>query len=131
MSQQLIAAEADGFEDSTVTCIARVKDTANNLITVASLAAPGGITFSVTQIDDITVVTTSGSLVVADVVFDVLKTDPIWTVDPNQGYNFLHELTPAAFPLPKSYKIEYKFTDLNLKVSTVVFIYNAQDVLSS
>lgn len=53
------------------------------------------------------------SLAAADVVFDALQTDPIWTVDAI-GYNFRHVLDVSAHPAfaiaGRRYLIEYQLS---------------------
>lgn len=56
---------------------------------------------------------TSVPLTVTEVVFSVLQTDPIWTVDAT-GYNFRHVLDVSAHPAftvaGRRYLVEYQLT---------------------
>ncbi len=52
-------------------------------------------------------------LTVADVIFNALQTDPLWTVD-TTGYNFRHVLDVSAHPAftvaGRRYLVEYQLT---------------------
>jgi hypothetical protein len=66
---------------------------------------------------------TAVALTVANVVFNTLQTDAIWTVDAT-GYNFRHvlDVSPnAAFAAVGTYLIEYKLTPNNGEVIIVRF----------
>lgn len=54
----------------------------------------------------------SGSLTVADVVYDEIQTDGRWSTD-DIGYNFRHTVAATAIDTPGGYKIEYIFIPSN------------------
>lgn len=70
---------------------------------------------------------TDVSLTVADVVFDSLQTDALWTVD-TTGYNFRHVpdvSTDAAFAIAgRRYLVEYRLTPVVGQVILVRFRIN-------
>lgn len=127
--------QATVWEDSGATCMARVvgQDAAN--ITQASLTA---IAYKVFDLDGLTpgTATDSGALVVADVVFDTVKTpddDARWTED-STGYNFLDTTAGKAANLPTGdhrYRIEYVFDPDSGEDFTVVFSLYARATRSS
>jgi len=57
----------------------------------------------------VTTAVASGSLVVADVIFDTLQTDGRWSKD-EEGYNFRHDVAATAIDTPGGYRMEYLFT---------------------
>lgn len=64
---------------------------------------------------------TSGSLTVADVIFDTLQTPAIWTRD-TTGYNFRHDAGPATMPeASRWYRFEYKITLTSGAIGWAVF----------
>lgn len=96
------------FEDGGASFMARVaiQDGTNG-----QQADFTGITYAVFDLDSATPATavSSGSLTVANVVFDTLQTDSRWTKD-STGYNFRHDATPAMFPTGgHRYRMEYLF----------------------
>jgi len=55
--------------------------------------------------------TLSGNLTVSAAISDTVQHGGIWWADPSTGYNFTHDLLPAAFPnRARTYRVAYKFT---------------------
>ena len=105
------------MKNGSVTLLARIVGAAGANIIRADI---GSIRYSVYLLDDQdadarTPVTghTDASLTVADVVFDSLQTDVLWTAD-SLGYNFRHVLdvsSDAAFAIAgRRYLVEYRLT---------------------
>lgn len=101
-------------EDTGEPIMARIYGNANTAISVASLSS---ISYSVyrngSSVD-------SGTLTVADVVFDTLQTDAAWTVD-TTGYNFKWDLPDTICTEPGTYELVITFNpatggDFKLKV---------------
>jgi hypothetical protein len=62
----------------------------------------------------------SGSLTVANVVFDALQTDAVWTKD-STGYNFSHAIPAADLPNGgHRYRVVYVFTPASGEAFTEV-----------
>jgi len=105
------------MKNGTVTLMARIVGAdAANLVQ----ANIGSIQYSIYLLDDQdadarTAVAghTDVSLTVADVVFDSLQTDALWTVD-TTGYNFQHvpdvSTNPAFAIAGRRYLVEYRLT---------------------
>lgn len=97
---------ADVYEDSGPILMARVVGTAGAAITQATCST---ITYAVYDVATAASVT-SGSLTIANVVFDTLQTDAIWTKD-STGYNFKTQMTAAMVPTGgATYRMEIKIT---------------------
>ena len=105
------------FKNGSAVLLARIVDQGGAYVVPADITA---IQYSVYLLDgqnpdSRSAVTghAGASLVVADVVFDALQTDPIWTVDAI-GYNFRHVLDVSAHPAfaiaGRRYLIEYQLT---------------------
>ena len=92
-------------EDSTFSLLARVMVDGVAMVQadVASIAWKAWDTT-----DPLTIVA-SGSLVVADVVFDTLQTGAIWDTD-TTGYNFWHKVAHTVLTTPATYRIEHQVT---------------------
>lgn len=108
------------FKNGSVVLMARIVDAAGTDITQSGLSA---VAYSIYELDacrpdSLTVVAghDSVNLNVADVVFDTLQTDDLWTVD-QEGYNFRHELDiqqNEAFPIAGvHYQVRYVVTPTN------------------
>ena len=125
--------QATVWEDSGATLMARVvgQDAAN--VTQASLTS---IAYKVFDLDGLTpgTATATGTLVVADTIFDTLQTsDSRWTID-STGFNFLDVVAGAAANLATGdhrYRIEYVFTPASGQVFTAVFSLYARAIRSS
>lgn len=96
------------YKGSGVQILARIVGNDGNFIQQSDF---GTITFAVIDRDgDRTTPTDSGSLTVANVVFDTLQNDGRWTED-EIGYNFLTEMVASAFPEGgRVYNVEVLFT---------------------
>jgi hypothetical protein len=105
------------FKNGSAVLLARVVDQSGVNVVPADVHA---IQYSVYLLDDQnpdsrTAVGAHAAvpLAAADVVFDTLQTDPIWTVD-TTGYNFRHVLDVSVHPAfaiaGRRYLIEYQLT---------------------
>ncbi len=97
------------LEDSDFSLMFRVYGADAAAITRASLTS---ITYTVWDLDatDPTSSVDSGTLTVADVVFDTLQSDDRWTTD-DVGYNFRHDVADTVCSTGgHTYRIEHKFT---------------------
>ena len=105
------------FKNGSAILMARIVDAVGQPIDQAAITA---IEYSIYELDPCrpdVLAAISGhngaSLTVEDVVFDVLQTDPLWTVDA-VGYNFRHEIdvsTTEAFPKAGAqYQVRYELT---------------------
>ena len=93
------------LEDSTFAVMARLQvDGAN-----ATQAVVSSITYKAWDTADSGTVYASGTLTVADVVFDTLQTDGRWAADAT-GYNFRHDVGQGVFVTPGRYRLEYTAT---------------------
>jgi hypothetical protein len=116
------------FHDGTVTLLARVLSNAGVAITQASIST---VTYTVYLLDDqdpdvrTAVANHSAvSLTVANVIYDTLQTDAVWTKDAT-GYNFRHTIVVAtnnAFgTVGRNFLVEYKLTPVSGQVIIVRF----------
>jgi hypothetical protein len=105
------------FRNGSATLLARIVGTGGAPVLQADVSA---VKYTVYLLDDqnpdsrTAVAEHSGvSLTVADVVFDTLQTDPIWTIDAT-GYNFRHVLDVSAYSAfavaGRRYLVEYQLT---------------------
>ncbi len=119
------------LKNGSATLLARVVGNDGLPIVRADLAS---IKYSVYLLDDQdanarTVVTGHDdvSLTVADVIFDTLQTDALWTVDAT-GYNFRHVLDVSANPAfamaGRRYLVEFELTPTAGQVILVRFRTN-------
>lgn len=94
------------YEDSAVTFRDRIIAATGTAIVQADVSS---IAYSVRSVADPSTVVASGSLTVADVVYDTLQTTN-WTAD-STGYNFRAVLAGTCFPLGDIvYRVEFVFT---------------------
>ena len=117
------------FKNGSATLLARSSARAANIVQ-ADLSA---IQYTVYLFDDQdpdsrdAVAGSQRGVAVADVVFDTLQTDAIWTVD-TTGYNFRHVLDVAAhqaFAIAgRRYLVEYQLTPAVGQVILVRFRIN-------
>ncbi len=127
------AREIDGsaFKNGSATLMARIVGAAGANIRRSDVAA---VRYTVFLLDDQdpdarTAITghVDAVLAAADVVFDSLQTDPIWTVDA-VGYNFRHVLDVSAHQAfavaGRRYLIEYRLTPTSGQVIVVRFRIN-------
>lgn len=105
------------FKNGSAILLARIVDATGQPIDQAAISS---IEYTIYELDpcrpdDLTVVDGHDgvALTVADVVYNQLQTDGLWTVD-EDGYNFRHEVDVAqneAFPKAGSqYQVRYEFT---------------------
>lgn len=117
------------YEDGGATCMARVVGNNGANITQATINAA---TFKVFDLSELPGKQTgTGTLTVADVVFDTLQTDARWTVD-STGYNFRHTVPASAFPLGgRKYRVEYLFDPTSGEDFFVAFDITVTEVYTS
>ena len=92
-------------EDSTFAVMLRLQVDGSN----ATQGVLSSITWKAWDERNTAAVYASGTLTVADVVYDTLQTDGRWNADAT-GYNFRHDITQATFTDPGRYLIEYTVT---------------------
>ena len=118
------------WEDASVALMARITGADGTAIAQADVST---ITYAVYDTHSTTknTATTSGSVVVADDVFDTLQTDSRWSVD-STGYNFRHDIAATVFTVGGHvYEVEYKFTAATAEVYWVVFELDVKPVRTS
>ena len=119
------------FKNGSVTLLARIVGAGGQNIHQADL---GAVKYTVYLLDDQnpdnrTAVAehTNVTLTVAEVIFDTLQTDSIWTVDAT-GYNFRHLLDVSVHPAftvaGRRYLVEYQLTPVVGQVILVRFRLN-------
>lgn len=109
------------WEGATPILLARVVGMAGANITQASL---NSLAYMVVKdvAGVITTVIAETSLTIADIIFDTLQTDAIWTKD-STGYNFKHQLAATDIPDPSTkYRVQHKLVDTNSLPSFIEFI---------
>ena len=124
------AADVHGivFKNGTATMLARVvgADAANVTQSDISTGTYSIYLLNDQDADSRTAVTghTDAALVVADVIFDTLQTDAIWTKD-STGYNFKHEIVISsneAFAIAgREYLVEVSLTPTSGELILVRF----------
>ena len=82
-----------GFEDCGCGVFARILNWADALLTQAATTS---ITYKVFDLDNNNAQTGTGTLTVADVVYDTAQTGGGWPYD--DGYNFRYVLPASCFP---------------------------------
>jgi len=121
--------ETSGWEDSSLTVMARIQgeDAAN--ITQATIGSIAAKVFDLN--DNNAQVGSTINLTVSSVVFDTLQTDARWTKDA-VGYNFRHTVPASYFPTGDHvYRVEYKFSPSSGDPFFFVVEHTAVNVLSS
>ena len=116
------------FKNGTATMLARVvgADAANVTQSDISTGTYSIYLLNDQDADSRTAVTghTDAALVVADVIFDTLQTDAIWTKD-STGYNFKHEIVISsneAFAIAgREYLVEVSLTPTSGELILVRF----------
>jgi len=94
------------IEDSAFSLLARLKAGDGDYVTQTAISS---IAYSVNRLDTGDSVGT-GTLTVADVIFDTLQKDSRWTED-SKGYNFLWSVNPTLVPDGGvHYRVEVTFT---------------------
>lgn len=99
------------MEDGDAYALARLKkkDATHNMVIVAQ-SDFSSITRIVYDTTDDSVVLTSASVVVADVILNALSTGTIWDKN-DEGFNFIHQIAATAFPNGnRTYRLLYTFT---------------------
>ena len=115
------------FEDSPAQCLARVVGNDGSAIQQGDY---GAITYAVFEEDTTTAIST-GTLTVADVVFDSYQTDSRWTVDAT-GYNFRTTIPASDFTAGDGvYRIEFKFAPTGQEQFFVIFQVTTIEVRTS
>ncbi len=106
------------YEDTSPTWLARVEGADAAPIVQADVTS---IAFSVRNRDVTATEHNNGALVVADVVFNALQTDALWTID-TEGYNFKWTLTPTELDQADEhqYLIEVVFTMVDASKIVIV-----------
>jgi hypothetical protein len=118
------------IEDGNVAVMFRVLGDDAVPITQATVAS---ITFAVYDLDATTPTSavTTGTLTVADVVFDEYQTDDRWTVD-GIGYNLRHDISAAVFTTGgHTYALEYKITADGGEVFHILARVQASPIMTS
>lgn len=91
-------------EDSNFSLAGRLRAPDGALATQAKVSS---LSWKVFDLDDRANAFQSGSLTVADVIYDSLQTDDSWDED-STGYNFRHDISSAIFTDPeRRYMVEY------------------------
>lgn len=118
-----------GWEDASLTVMARIQGNAGTNITQASLSS---ITCKVFDLDNANVVVATPAVTISSAVFDSLQTtDPRWTKD-TTGYNFRFTVTASSFPTgSRRYQIEFVFTPTSGDVFPLVVKHTTQELLGS
>lgn len=94
---------------------------------IATIADVDSITFEVFASTG-GVALTTGTLTVADVMFDTLQLNGMWNRDAI-GYNFLHENNDSVLTTVGSYYIEYRFTSGATVFNAPRTVINASDTV--
>lgn len=100
---------ANVWEDQSVVLMARVYNTAGDLIQQSGLSS---IAYEVWNMHTppVPVSTASGTLTISSVVYNTLQTDAEWTKD-STGFNFRGTIPASCFTTPdRTYRIEIEFT---------------------
>lgn len=119
---------AAGPEDANVTFLARCyldRSGAKDIVKQADVVAAAWKVF-----DGVTLIG-SGSLTVANVIFDTLQTGTIWDADPI-GYNFKAKLLAASFPTgERTYRVQFllTLTGADADICPILFDYQTADLL--
>ncbi|HUT14067.1 MAG TPA: hypothetical protein VMY42_26500 [Thermoguttaceae bacterium] len=119
------------FKNGTATCLARVvgNDAANLVQADISAASYSIYLLDDDDADSRTAVTghAAVSLTVADLLFDSLQTDALWTADAT-GYNFRHAIdisTDVAFAIAgRRYLVEFTLTPVTGQTILIRFRLN-------
>jgi len=115
-------------EDGGATVLARVVGNAGVAVTQASIS---DITYTEFKQDTTVDLAQNSPLTVSDVIFDILQTDAIWTID-SIGYNFKHPLVAAEFPDgPEIYIVQFKFEPGTGEPFYVLYELNALGLIGS
>ena len=115
------------IEDSTFTLLARIKGASGGYLTQDALTS---ITYAVHDTADGAEIGT-GTLTIADVVYDTLQLDDLWDED-QTGYNFRWDVNPTLIPEgDKHYRFEITFTPSSGFAFKVVYDVETEGVYSS
>ena len=115
------------YEDSGLTCMARIQGADTSYITQATTSA---ITVAVFKNAN-AVATYTASLTVADVVYDSLQTDARWSKD-STGYNWRFPVVASVFDAgDATYRLEFKFTPTTGSQYWVIYEIDTVEVFTS
>lgn len=129
-----VAADVYGavFERGSAVLLARVVDADGSAVSTDSISS---IAYTITQLEESN--TLSSSAVVgheqvplqpSDVLYNVLQTGAVWTVDA-QGYNFRHEIDVSvndAFPMAGvDYQVRYVLQPISGQKTVFRFVLRA------
>ena len=115
------------YEDSGVTCMARIQGGDASNITQATTSTIVLKTFKNAS----TTATTTTSLTVSSGVFDALQTDSCWSKD-STGYNFLYAVPASVFDAgDATYRLEFLFTPTSGAQYWVIYSIDTVEVFSS
>ena len=115
------------YEDTGITCMARIMGDDATAITQATTSA---ITVAVFKNSN-TSATYTASLTVADVIFDAYQTDARWSYDAT-GYNFRYACVSSIFADgDATYRVEFKFTPTVGSQYFVIYKVDTVEVFTS
>lgn len=115
------------YEDSGLTCMARILSESAAAITQATTSSIELKTFKNTS----TTATSTTALTVADVVYDSYQTDARWTKD-STGYNFKYPVPSSVFDDgDATFRLEFRFTPTSGSNYWVIFSIDTVEVWSS
>lgn len=129
MRTSAVIASGSVFEDTTFVLLGRILGLDGAAIQQIDVSA---IAYQIFDLHvSATVADTTGTLVIADTIFDTLQTDAQWDVD-STGYNFRWQVLSNALTAPgHTYRIEVKFTAGTNEDFWAIWTLNTLSVYSS